>query len=72
VLEAGTSIDGCDEIRPKDPEYAEKRDFILAFKRGEAWAMPFAHDESRPKVFIEAWGRDEEWNRLSGVRAYLA
>jgi hypothetical protein len=37
VLEDGTCIDGCDEILPSDPEYTEKRDFILAFKRGEAW-----------------------------------
>ena len=36
VLEDGTCIDGCDEILPSDPEYTEKRDFILAFKRGEA------------------------------------
>jgi len=36
VLEDGTCIDGCDEILPSDPEYTEKKDFILAFKRGEA------------------------------------
>jgi hypothetical protein len=34
VLEDGTCIDGCDEILPSDPQYTEKKDFILAFKRG--------------------------------------
>ena len=63
VLEDGTSIDGCDEILPSDPEYTEKRDFILAFKRGEACTRPFTQDQSRPKLFIEAWERDEEWTR---------
>jgi hypothetical protein len=56
VLEAGKCIDGCYEILPRDPECAEKWDFILAFKRGKAWTMPFGQDESRPKLFIEAWG----------------
>jgi hypothetical protein len=37
VLEAGRCIEGCDEILPRDPEYSEKWDFILAFKRDEAW-----------------------------------
>jgi hypothetical protein len=45
--------------------------FILAFKREEARTRPFAHDESRPKLFSENWGRDEERTRPSGVRAYL-
>jgi hypothetical protein len=49
VLEDGTCIDGWAEILPSDPEYAEKRDFILAFKRGEACTRPFAQDQSRPK-----------------------
>jgi hypothetical protein len=64
-------FNGCDEILPSDPEYTEKRDFILAFKRGEAWTWPFAQDQSRPKLFIEAWERGEEWTRPSEVRAYL-
>jgi hypothetical protein len=55
VLKAGTWIDGCDEILPRDSQCAEKWDFILAFERGKAWTMPFGRDESRPELFIEAW-----------------
>jgi hypothetical protein len=44
VLEDGTCIDGWAEILPSDSEYTEKRDFILAFKRGEAWTRPLAQD----------------------------
>ena len=71
VLEDGTCIDGCDEILPSDLEYTERRDFILAFKRGEACTRPFTQDQSRPKLFIEAWERDEEWTKPSEVRSYL-
>jgi hypothetical protein len=63
VLKYGMCIDGCDEILPSDPEYTWKRDFILAFKRGEACTKPFAQKQSRPKLFIEAWERDEEWTK---------
>jgi hypothetical protein len=71
VLEDGTCIDSCDGILPSDPEYAEKRNFILAFKRGGAWTRLFAQDQSRPKLLIKAWERDEEWTKPSKVRSYL-
>jgi hypothetical protein len=56
VFEDGTCIDGWAEILPSDPEYTEKRDFILAFKRhgvasrSEAWTRPFAQDQSGPRL----------------------
>jgi hypothetical protein len=59
----GMCIDGCDEILPSDPEFTQKRDFIRAFKRGEACTKPSAQKQSRPKLFIEAWERDEEWTK---------
>ena len=60
VLEAGTWIDGCDEILARDSKGAEKWDFILVFERGKAWTIAIWSDESRPKLFIEA--RDETKN----------
>jgi hypothetical protein len=63
IFQDGTCIDGFDVILPGDRGYAEKRDFIVAWNRDglSGW--------TRPKLFIEAWERDED--EECEVRDYL-